>query len=123
MNDTISDLINRINNARLSGKDKLEVPFSNVKMAILAVLREEGYISGYKKDSGKAVIMIGEAKRVFNKIRRISSPGRRIYAKSKNIPRPKGGFGEVIVSTPKGMLSGKKARKIGVGGELICEIY
>ncbi len=123
MNDTISDLINRINNARLAGNGGAQVPFSRLKMAVLAILREEGYVSGFKKQTNQIDISLADAKKSFSRIKRISTPGRRVYSKSKNIPRPKGGFGEIIISTPKGVLTGKKARRIGLGGELICEIY
>jgi len=123
MNDTISDLVNRINNAKLAGNNQTIVPFSNLKMAILSVLHEEGYVAGFKKQSGQIEINLAGAKKMFSRIKRISTPGRRIYSKAKNIPSPKGGFGEVIISTPKGVLSGRKARKIGAGGELVCEIY
>jgi len=123
MNDTISDLVNRINNAKMAGNDQAKAPFSNLKMAILSVLQEEGYVSGFKKHSGQIEINLADARKMFTRIKRISTPGRRIYSKAKKIPSPKGGFGEVIISTPRGVLSGRKARKIGAGGELICEIY
>lgn len=125
MIDTIADLINRINNAKGASHKMLELPFSNSKLAILAVLKKEGYISDFsdEKDKKTIIINLGGAKRDFKKITRVSRPGRRYYVNSRNIPRPKGGYGMVVISTPKGILSGETARKNHVGGEVMCEVY
>ncbi|OQA52775.1 MAG: 30S ribosomal protein S8 [candidate division WS2 bacterium ADurb.Bin280] len=122
MSDTIADLINRINNAAILGKQAVVVPYSNQKMAILSVLKEESYISDFKADGKETInIILENAKRPFAKIYRVSKPGRKVYIKSKDIRRPKG-YGVSIISTPMGVLSGSRARKNGVGGELICEV-
>ena len=124
MNDTIADLLIRITNGVRSGKQKISVPYSKMKKAVLAVLKEEGYIGEFKmeKDLGMLVVTLDEQKKQFVKISRVSTPGRRVYIKSRDIRRPKG-YGMVVLSTPKGILSGFKARKNGVGGEVICEVY
>lgn len=125
MTDTIADLINRINNARAVGKETMSVPFSKLKESVLRVLKAEGYITDFKDDKKNAAIEIKliDARRPFTKIRRLSKPGRRVYTKSKNIPRPKNGYGMVIISTPSGVISGAQARKNGLGGEIICEVW
>lgn len=125
MIDTIADLINRINNAKGASHKALELPFSTTKMAILAVLKKEGYIADYGDDKDKKSINISfeNATKPFQKISRLSRPGRRLYVNSRNIPRPKGGYGIVVISTPKGILSGEAARKSHVGGEVMCEVY
>ncbi len=122
MNDTIADLITRISNARGAGRKNLSVPFSKIKLGILEVLKEEGYVGSYQSQDKQILIDLEQSGREFEKIRRVSRPGRRVYVKSKNIPKPKG-YGLVIVSTPQGVLSGSKAKKAGLGGEIICEVF
>ncbi len=122
MNDTIADLVTRISNAQKAGRKSLIVPFSKIKMGILSVLKEEGYVGSFTAQEKEIVINLEESGKDFEKIRRVSRPGRRVYVKSKNIPKPRG-YGMVIVSTPKGVLSGSKAKKAGLGGELICEVF
>lgn len=125
MTDPIADLLNRINNSRNSNKEVVEVPYSNVKESIVKVLQQEGYIGKYSTDRKIGVIQIDltEPKKVFTNMVRYSKPGRRVYVTSRRIPRPKSGFGIVVLSTPLGVLSGSKARKQGVGGEVICEVF
>lgn len=125
MTDTIADLINRINNARNAGQSATIAPFSKMKAAILEVLKTEGYITDYKHIEEEKILSIeldGSTKKL-NKINRISKPGRRVYVKASNIPRPKSGYGSVVISTPVGVISGMKARRTGIGGEIICEVY
>jgi len=122
MNDTISDLLTRISNAKSAGKASLSLPYSKIKMGILGVLKTEGYIGTYSRQELNINIDLTGTSKDFTKIRRLSRPGRREYVKSKNIPFPRG-YGLVILSTPKGVLSGKNAKKSGTGGELICEVY
>lgn len=123
MSDTIADLIVRINNASVLGKASLKVPFANFKTLILAVLKEEGYIGDFKAspEEGLIEIKLENAKRNFIKIRRVSTPGKKVYIKAKDIRRPKG-YGTSIISTSSGVLSGGAAKKSGLGGELICEV-
>jgi small subunit ribosomal protein S8 len=122
MNDTIADLLTRVSDAKFAGRKNLVVPFSKINLGILAVLKEEGYIGDYKSEEKQITISLEGSSKDFEKIRRVSRPGRRAYVKSKNIPKPKG-YGMVIVSTPDGILSGSKAKKSGIGGELICEVF
>jgi len=124
MTDTIADLLVRISNAQAVQKETVFIPYSKVKESILNVLKQEGCIADYSADKetkGLNVELKSNTK-PFEKIRRISRPGRRVYVKSKDIPRPKG-YGIVILSTPKGVLSGNDARKSGLGGEIICEVF
>jgi len=125
MNDTIADLINRINSTNTLDKESFEVPFSKMKVAVLGALKREGYISDYedKKESGLINVVIAGHRKPLAKISRISKPGRRLYTKVDSIPRPKNGYGTVILSTPNGVLSGREAKKAGIGGEIICEVY
>lgn len=124
MSDTIADLINRINNANQLGREELEVPFSRMKTAVLKVLKSLGYICEFSQTADKTIkIKLIPRRKAFEKIRRVSTPSRKIYVKARFIPRPKSGFGEVIVSTPRGVISGKEARRIGTGGEIICEVF
>jgi small subunit ribosomal protein S8 len=125
MTDPIADLLNRINNSKNSSKDVVEIPYSRVKESIAKVLKDEGYIGTYStdKENGLLLVSLVEARKVFKNMVRYSKPGRRVYVSSRRIPRPKSGFGIVVISTPLGVLSGNKARKSGVGGEVICEVY
>ena len=125
MTDTIADLINRLNNSQSARLGELTVPYSRLKTAVLDVLKSEGRVIDYKLRAGKNAIEVrlDNKIRLFEKIRRVSKPSRRVYAKAKDIPRPKGGYGMVVVSTPQGVMTGKAARKKGLGGEIICEVY
>ncbi len=125
MNDPIADLLNRINNAKGAGKEQVEIPYSSVKENVLKVLRSEGYVGGYtpEKDTAMLIVDLKSANKSFKNMVRYSRPGRRVYVTSRRIPRPKSGFGMVVLSTPLGVLSGQNARKSGVGGEVICEVF
>lgn len=125
MTDTIADLLNRLNNAKGAGHIEVVIPYSTVKEAILNVLKTEGYVGDVKsnRDEGVLIVSLESTKKQFKNLVRLSKPGRRVYVKSKNIPRPKGGYGMVVVSTPEGVKSGEIARKKGLGGEIICEVY
>jgi small subunit ribosomal protein S8 len=125
MTDTISDLLIRICNARSAGRTSVYIPFSKMKESLIKVLKDEGYICDFKSDrEARAIIVNLEgARRPFEKMKKVSKPGQRVYVKSQNIPRPKGGYGMVILSTPKGVISGRNARRIGIGGEVICEVW
>ena len=124
MTDTIADLLVRISNAQAVQKESVFIPYSKVKESILNVLKSEGYIADFSADRDTKGLNVELKTNVkpFEKIRRVSRPGRRVYVKNKDIPRPKG-YGTVIMSTPKGVLSGNNARKSGLGGEIICEVF
>lgn len=124
--DPIADLLTRIRNAARVNKTMVNIPHSKMKAAICAVLKENGYIVDAKA-IGEGVaknlqIELHEGKRDLH-IKSVSRPGQRIYLKSRNIPRVLDGLGLAILSTPKGVMSGEKAREQKLGGEYLCEVY
>lgn len=129
--DQIADLLTRIRNAQRAGHPTVSVPASSKKEHILKVLKDEGYIANYESGEdadNKPRLKVylkytntGQA--AIQELDRLSKPGRRVYVNTKQIPRCKGGLGVVIVSTPHGMVSDKEARRLGVGGELICSVF
>lgn len=125
MSDPIADLIIRIKNAQNSKQDELFVPFSNFKMAVLNVMKKYELLSGVEVRAGKKfkTIVIKFGNNRISHIKRISKPGRKLYVKANKIPRPLRGLGLVILSTPAGVISGTEARKLQIGGELICEAW
>jgi len=130
MTDPIADMLTRIRNANMVSHSTVEVPASKLKVQLAKLLKEEGYISDYEvKEAGKfKVISItlkyqANGKPVITKLERISKPGLRHYSKSKNLQKVLGGMGVAIVSTPKGLLTDRKARKENVGGEVLCYVY
>lgn len=125
MTDPISDLLVRIKNASLTNKSEVAMPYSKLKLAILNILQSEGYLKDIKTFELKKKKMLGLtlAGMHLSHVKQISKPGRRVYVKSKDIPKPLRGLGLVILSTPQGVVSSKDAIKKGVGGELICEIW
>jgi len=126
MTDPIADLLTRIRNGQTAGKAEVQLTSSNVKAAIVKVLKDEGYIADYRLDSadGKARLTIGlkyyEGRPVIDRLERVSRPGLRIYRGKDELPNILGGMGTVIVSTPKGVMTDKQARSIGQGGEVLC---
>ena len=130
MTDPIADMLTRIRNANNAGHKTVEMPASKEKKAIAQILLEEGYITkvDYIADEKQGVIKItlkyGENKsRVVAGIKRISKPGLRVYAGKDDVPKVLNGLGIAIVSTSKGVMTDKKARKAGVGGEVICYVW
>lgn len=128
--DPISDMFTRIRNALKEHKDSVSLPYSKVKYSIAVILHNSGFISSYeKKDIGnnKFIINISlkyfQGNPVIRSILRISKSSRRVYIKKSKIPKVLNGFGESIVSTSKGLMSGKEARLFKLGGELIGEVY
>lgn len=127
MNDPISDMLTRVRNAQMAQKASVSMPSSKLKVAIAEVLKEEGYIDGFnvvKADGGKATLEIGlkyyAGSSVIEKIQRVSRPGLRIYKGAGEIPQVMNGLGIAIVSTSKGLMTDRKARANGVGGEVLC---
>ena len=127
MSDPISDMLTRIRNAQMAEKTKVAMPSSKLKVAIAEVLKDEGYVDGFsvvKGDGGKATLEIGlkyySGRPVIEKIQRISRPGLRIYKGSDDIPKVMNGLGIAIVSTSKGLMTDRKARANGIGGEVLC---
>jgi small subunit ribosomal protein S8 len=130
MTDPIADLLTRIRNANQNSFSKLEVPSSRFKVEVVRVLKEEGYIKDYRvlKDQDRAVIKISlkyddKGERTIKKIDRVSRPSRRVYVNSNDIPRVKNGMGVAIISTSRGVMTDRRARKEGVGGEVLCTIW
>jgi small subunit ribosomal protein S8 len=126
MSDPIADMLTRIRNAQASEKLSVQMPCSKVKAAIAAVLKDEGYIEDFKvsSDAGKQMLEIGlkyyAGRPVIEKIERVSRPGLRIYRGSRDIPAVMNGLGIAIVSTSRGVMTDRKARASGVGGEVLC---
>lgn len=129
--DPIADMLTRVRNALKARKGSVSVPASKLKIEIARIMKQEGYIEDYKvtdSDGFQKDLVIflkygPNKERVINGLRRISKPGLRVYATKDEIPVLLGGMGTVIVSTSKGVLTGKEARKLGIGGEVICYIW
>ncbi|MFA5374353.1 MAG: 30S ribosomal protein S8 [Dehalococcoidia bacterium] len=128
--DPIADMLTRIRNATMVRHDFVLVPLSKLKLAVAKILRDEGFIKEYEVVKGKQqrVIKIylkytDKKESVIEGLQRVSKPGLRVYVSKSEIPRVYGGLGMAILSTPKGIISGKKAWQEGVGGELICFVW
>ena len=130
INDPIGDMITRIRNAHLRGKNYVDSPSSNLRINILNVLKDEGFIKGYSKtdyDNGKSEVQIElkyhDGKPVIKEINRVSKPGRRVYSSVSGMNLVKNGLGISILSTPKGVMSDRSARTNNVGGEVLCIVF
>ncbi|HHU64093.1 MAG TPA: 30S ribosomal protein S8 [Clostridiales bacterium] len=130
MTDPIADMLTRIRNALTVKHEVVEVPASNIKKEVAAILHEEGYIKAYEviPDDKQGIIKLTlkygkNNERVISGLKRISKPGLRVYAKKDEIPKVLGGLGIAILSTSKGIMTDKKARRLGVGGEVLCYIW
>ena len=130
MNDPIGDMLTRIRNAQMRGKSTVSTPVSKLRVWVLDVLADEGYIRGYEKTSstdGHGAIEISlkyfDGVPVIKELKRISKPGRRVYLSVKDIPQVRQGLGVSIVSTPQGVMSDANARAKNVGGEVICTVF
>ncbi len=128
MSDPIADLLTRIRNAQMVAKPTVSVPASKVKVAIAQVLKDEGYIDGFqvKTEAGKSELEISlkyyAGRPVIERIERVSRPGLRVYKGRDAIPQVMNGLGVAIVTTPKGVMTDRKARATGVGGEVLCYV-
>lgn len=127
MSDPIADMLTRIRNAQMAEKRNVKMPFSNVKKAIAQVLIDEGYIDGMsvvgedeKKPELELALKYYSGRPVIEKIERVSRPGLRIYKGAQDIPSVMNGLGVAIVSTPQGVMTDRRARKTGIGGEVLC---
>jgi len=126
--DPISDLLTRVRNASLARLTRVAVPSSKLKLEVLRILKEEGYISDYSiSDKYHGVIKIylkyNNGKSVISEIKRVSKPGRRLYSHVDRFPKALNGYGVTIISTSKGVMSDKSAEKLGVGGEVLCQVW
>jgi small subunit ribosomal protein S8 len=130
MTDPLADMFTRIRNGSTAKFDKVDIPSSKVKQAVVKILKEEGFIKNYKvttDDSQHGIIRIflryDANRKGLIHIRRVSRPGRRVYVGSDRIPSVMSGLGISILSTPKGVLTDKSARKANVGGEVLCSVW
>jgi small subunit ribosomal protein S8 len=133
--DPIGDMLTRIRNAVLAGHTTVALPSSKIKVSIAKIMKEEGYVSGYEVVDGKTVGQkmlrirlkyIGERRErrpVISGLERVSRPGRRVYTGKQEIPWVLSGLGVAILSTPKGVMTGQRARQLGVGGEVLCKVW
>lgn len=135
VSDPIADMLTRIRNAVMVGQPSVAMPSSNVKAEIAKILKEEGFVEGFEvvdgEKPGQKVLRIKikytgerrERKAVLTGLVRVSRPGRRVYTKKQDIPWVLSGMGVAILSTPKGVMTGQRARQLGVGGEILCKIW
>ncbi|NDD27180.1 MAG: 30S ribosomal protein S8 [Proteobacteria bacterium] len=133
MTDPIADMLTRVRNANVAYKDQVDVPFSKIKEQIARVLKREGYVKDFQviNTGVQGVIRLflkyvdhgPNRERVISGLRRISTPGLRVYVRKTEIPRIFGGLGVVILSTPRGVLTGKQAKKLDVGGEVLAYVW
>jgi len=130
LTDPIADMLTRIRNANMVSKPKVELPSSTMKEAIAAILKREGFVKNYKVETreGRKILQIylkysDNGQKVITHLERVSKPGRRKYVKRDEIPRVLNGLGICILSTSKGILTGEEARRLGVGGEVLCYIW
>ncbi|MDR0434188.1 MAG: 30S ribosomal protein S8 [Gracilibacteraceae bacterium] len=130
MSDPIADFLTRIRNAGMVYHDKVEVPSSGMKKALAELMKQEGFIKDYEyiKDNKQGMLRLylkygAERKRVITGMKRISRPGLRVYAKKDQLPKVLGGLGVAVISTSKGVMPDRQARKEGLGGEVICYIW
>ena len=130
MTDPIADMLTRIRNANTVGHDTVDIPASKMKKSIAGILTEEGYIKGFEviDDNKQGMIRVQmkygpDKERVITGIKKISKPGLKVYAKASDVPKVLGGLGIAIISTSSGVISDKEARKLGVGGEVVCYVW
>ena len=135
INDPIADMLTRIRNAVMSGHALVAMPSSKIKLEIAKIMKDEGYLDGFdiaeSEQSPQKVLRlkikyVGERRErrpVISGIERISKPGRRVYTKKQDIPWVLSGIGVAILSTPKGVMTGARARQLGVGGEILCKVW
>jgi len=130
MTDPIADMLTRIRNANMAKLEKVDIPSSRLKLEITKILKEKGFIKGYKvlKDKKQGIIRISlkyteDEEKVITGLKRISKPGRRVYVGKKEIPKVMGGYGIAILSTSKGILTDEACRREGVGGEVLCYVW
>lgn len=129
MTDPIADMLTRIRNAALARHLRVSIPASNMKLAIARILKEEGYIKDFElvKDNPQGTIRVTlryvDKRPVLTQLKRVSKPGLRVYTRKDEIPRVRNGLGTSIISTPKGLMTGRKAYQQGMGGEVVCYIW
>lgn len=130
LTDPLADMLTRIRNAGAAKFDKVDIPASQMKISVARILKEEGFIKNYKliKDRKQGLLRVylkydEQHRPMINGLQRVSKPSRRVYAGKEEIPLVRGGLGVAIVSTNKGILPDREARRLGVGGEVLCQIW
>ena len=135
INDPIADMLTRIRNAVMAGHAQVGMPNSKIKVEIARILKDEGFLENYEVVNGESEVQktlrlkikyVGDRRQrraVLSGLERVSSPGRRVYTKKTEIPWVLSGIGVAILSTPKGVMTGTRARQLGVGGEIICKVW
>lgn len=130
MTDPIADMLTRVRNANIVRHKSVEMPASNVKRSIAAIMKQEGFIKDYEliKDSKQGILRLHlkygpKQERVISGLKRISKPGLRVYVKKDELPKVLGGLGIAVISTSEGLMSDRQARETGSGGEVICYIW
>lgn len=135
VNDPIADMLTRVRNAVMAGQAQVAMPASKIKAEIAKILKDEGFLEGFEVVDGEKpeqkilrlkLKYVGERRErraVLSGIERVSTPGRRIYTKRTDIPWVLSGLGVAILSTPKGVMTGARARQLGVGGEILCKVW
>lgn len=130
MSDPIADMLTRIRNAMHAGHPKAEIPASKVKIEMARILKQEGFVANYRvaDEDGKRTIKVylkyrPDSRPVITKLERVSKPGCRVYTNAGHVPKVIGGMGINILTTSRGVMTGKQARKTGVGGEVLCNVY
>ena len=128
--DPVADMLTKVRNAAMARHEKVDVPASKLKLEIVKILKTEGYIKNFKKvqEEGKNILRIflkydDDNNPVIHGVKKISTPGRRVYSGYKDLPRVYNGYGTIIVSTSSGVTTGKKASEKMVGGELVCKVW
>jgi small subunit ribosomal protein S8 len=133
--DPIADMLTRIRNAHMAGHNTVSLPSSKLKLAIAQILKQEGFIDDFSTQTSDGEVQptlrlqlkyVGtrrERRPVISGIERVSTPGRRVYARKREIPWVLSGMGVAILSTPKGVMTGARARQLGVGGEVLCKVW
>ena len=128
--DPVADMLTKVRNAAMARHEKVDVPASKLKLEIVKILKTEGYIKNFKKvqEEGKNILRIflkydDDNNPVIHGVKKISTPGRRVYSGYKDLPRVYNGYGTIIVSTSSGVTTGRKATEKQVGGELVCTIW
>ena len=130
MTDTLGDMLTRIRNAGKARFDKVDIPASRMKISLARIFKDEGFIKNYKviKDNKQGILRVylkydNQSQPMIHRVERVSKPSRRVYAGCEELPKVQGGLGVAVISTSKGVMSDRQARKLGVGGEVLCQVW
>lgn len=130
MTDTIGDMLTRIRNGGKARFDKVDIPASRIKISLARIFKDEGFIKNYKviKDNKQGILRVylkydDQNQPMIHRVERVSKPSRRVYRGCEELPKVQGGLGVAVISTSKGVMSDRQARKQGVGGEVLCQVW